>query len=452
MQRAEVLTTAGLLERALAAYRENLDWARRSHDQALLARSHYALARQWITMSRNDDAIEHLDLAEAIYAGLHDDAGLSRVLLSRANVHRSWGKFDEALELLGRQQALADEGLTFLGIALKGNIHFWRGEFEQARAAFTRHLEYSRRHGLKESEITSAINLGLVCREQQQMGPALERLTEALAMARALGISTYYAMALGSIGGLHTYQKEFPLAIKCFEEQLRLARRMGDTYSACCAIGDLGAVYIELGELDTAGKLIGQETDLCHAMKDELGITFARYKSGIIRTEQGELLPARDLLQTSIAEVRRLGSDRFLELYLCQLAEVEYLLGDPAAAGRANAEAAALQAEGSQTAVPNAIMRAKLAARDDPGKAKVLLLDLLRANAGERAAITKALYQATGKEGYRLEALGLFQARYRESPCPKLRKEIEGLNGTKESMVVPGPDQMGVKKSQSRTP
>jgi len=431
-RRAKALTAVGELLPALDAYSLNAQWADRSGDPRQAAEAQLALAIHLVMLSRYDNALEHLDRAEELFQAAGAGSTAGTVMLWRAKVLSSRGHFDRALELLdGLERGLSpgDDGLAMSIDALRGNINFWRGDIGSALEAFERQHAHAVSRGVKETELSALINIGLALREQGALDRAAELLERAMAVARRFGYAAYYAIALGSLGGVHLYRRRPRMARDCYLEQLRLTERMGDAYSACCATGDLGGVYIELGELDDARHLIRRELALCREMQDDLGVTFARFKLGVVETDDGRLDDALELVRESVAGVRGLNTERFLGMYLVQLAEIHCRRGEHAEAWAALREALPLRQGGSETDRAKALLRERLRARSDPAAAEADLLRLLDACPEDRAAAYRALHEATGKEEYRQRALELLEEQQRREPTRKAEREIAALRG-----------------------
>ena len=151
------------LDEARRLYVEALDLARQSGDPATIADAIYDLSFVFImTRSDSEKARALLSEAQALYAGIHDDAGLARARFGEATIFSQMGDWASsekaAREALVEFRRLRDPFLTGWAESVAGIAAIGLGKFDAAREAFGASLRI--RAGTKD---LSAIAIELYC-------------------------------------------------------------------------------------------------------------------------------------------------------------------------------------------------------------------------------------------------------------------------------------------------
>lgn len=411
--KAEVLNLMGRVPEAEAAAGRNLDWALAHGDLMAEARSRQALYKTLTSTGAYRKALEHTELAGELFSKIGDRRGRCSALLAQADLWCRMGRMDRALELLSGQQRLAgeigDQTLRNRGLALSGYVKMWLGDFDGSVEMLTLQLEDSRSSGDRYREASSLQSLGVVRRLQGDYPQARRLLDQAIEMSRAIGCASLYATSLGSLAGLLALQGDYGQAISIFRRQIDLAARIGDRYALCCAYGDLGFAYHEMGDADRARDCYLRETGLCREIGDRLLGSYSLYKQAVLEKEFSGAGGALPLLSRAVDEVRPLGAERFLAIYLAELAEVRLDTGDIPGAREALSQAVSLPPQ-DETQLANLLTGARLRARDDQPSAVAELLELAASRPDDAARIHRELYRLTGDPDHRRRALELYRS------------------------------------------
>ncbi|MBC1218940.1 CHAT domain-containing protein [Nostoc sp. UCD121] len=133
---------------------------------------------------------------------------------------------------------------------------------------------------------------------QGQSKEALQRLQQALAMARELGDRSWEAVTFNNIGRIYQSQRKYPEALQSYQEALLINRELGDLVR-------LGKTYSNIGYL----------FDIQN--KPELAIFF--YKHCLINREKARLNPSAlsalqpDAYSITVSETYRILGERLLK-------------------------------------------------------------------------------------------------------------------------------------------
>ena len=94
-------------EQALTAFLNSIQWMEQhTLDSGMLAANHTNIGGVYYELYLYDNALQHLNTAEAIYTALGISSGMADVLFYRAGIHSAEGRFEEALADFQQNQQL----------------------------------------------------------------------------------------------------------------------------------------------------------------------------------------------------------------------------------------------------------------------------------------------------------------------------------------------------------
>ncbi len=236
-ERGKVLNGAGWLAmrqgdlaRAATLHEENLDLARRLHDQ-----------RRTVSALIN----------------------LAIVLRERTEYERAHTLYDEALAI---NQALGERrGVALVGAHL-GLVAYYTGDFGAAHAHYSDALALLREAGDRANAAHTLANLGAVADRLGELDRAVALYEQALAEHRELN-ATYGAMiALTCLGRLARQQGDLPRAQTLCAEAGALCRELGDRQWLISLLEELAQLAAACGDPERAARLLGAAAGLREAL------------------------------------------------------------------------------------------------------------------------------------------------------------------------------------------
>ncbi len=352
-----------------------------------------ALAGAWAALALHGPFQAGVDLAESVcgLAGLRDD--------DAARAHAALG---QALEALGRradarqryEQALAHLApgqSSPCALQVRTSLASLRaraGQVDEARAELLASAAMAHGTGHPALACAALNGLGTVDFEQGRMDDARGHYDAALALARRTGHRRWQGSLLGNLGNLHASVGRMDVARAHSEEALLIARELGDRQREGNTLSNLGMLHWTQGRLIDAGTAceaaLAVARDLGHARLE----TVVLCNLGLVREASGQTAQAQTHFEAALTVARRIADRRAegqvlgylgltqarqqrfddarasldagqvilhevadqlsLGVLLCNLAEIEWLAGQPDAAAAARGAAAALaQASGA---------------------------------------------------------------------------------------------------------
>jgi tetratricopeptide (TPR) repeat protein len=407
LRKAARLNLLGRREAELAALEEALRLAEADGDAAGRARTLNALGRQFLAVSRLDDARaafgEALEAARVGGDGLserdaHSNLGSALLFL---------GRFPEAQEHLERSLALASATPDVDGDAAAlvnlGAVHYSCGRFAEARGALERGIEAARGCRNRRWEANGTGNLGLVYKALGRFDEARSRFESVLALAREIGDRRSECMAMSALANVLLSLGRLAEAQALHQRRLELAGDMGDKEGRGFSLAGLGSIRRRVGDFPAARRLLAESLDVLRGCG-------ARAPAGDVLTllsglasEEGDAVGAMRLADEALSLRREIGHADGVAQSLLQIGEQRRLAGDAEGAITALDEALRLAREQSFDAMTamGLALRARLPGGDPEAAAAAL--------GGVRAIDDSmcarfALWQATGDSALLVEA------------------------------------------------
>ncbi|MDB5098928.1 MAG: protein kinase [Cyanobacteria bacterium RYN_339] len=333
----EVARAAGLLQRALAQSGPDLALQRMLADALRFD-------------GRIDDAMALA--ADAVVPTLRasGDPALAHELATLGLLHQLQGRYDEARAAFDEAVALADaQGDVATAVRARtslGRVAYFGGESEAAREMLARATADARAAGLV-TQLAGALGLYgylIGATDARRVDEALGVLDEAVAANQALGDAVEELEALNLRGNLLLASSRLAEAEAAFSAGLVVSQRVGLANEEIFAHLNLGAVALERGAL-AAARLHGRQAAMSAERQGrKFPLSFGRAVEGLARVFEGDLAGGQALLAEGLALAREINN-RYVELAIqAYTAEALIELGRFAEAERALAAARELAA------------------------------------------------------------------------------------------------------------
>jgi tetratricopeptide (TPR) repeat protein len=261
---------------------------------------------------------------------------------------------------------------------------------------------------------------------------ALEYTKKFLHSAQSLGDKRNLGVAYGVLGNVYRQQNRLDEAMDAYRRQLEIMSELGDIRSKTYALGNIGRVYRLKYDYPMAMEYYRRHLALAEELGDKRSISFAEGALGGAYKELLAFPKSRAHYQRAIALCRELKLTPELADNLVQAAELMLLQGDAGQARSLDDEAMILAAgiEQQGTLFTGRLLQSRITARDDAAAAATMMRALLGGELSDqqRAEVCYRLFQLTGDEDCRQQALEAFQSAYDMVPDPALKLRLEELS------------------------
>jgi tetratricopeptide (TPR) repeat protein len=213
-----------------------------------------------------------------------------------------------------------------------GGIHWWLGNFQDARACFEESLAGHRKVADPTGEARALARLGVVHERLGDYRAAMNCLDDALAGYRQAGNRHGEAVQLVNIGALHRRLGDHKESVEHERAAASLFAELGDPRLEGYALGNLGAVESLRGNHIEALALLARALDNCRRSGDPGGEASALGTLGAVYRRLERHAEALDHLHRALALSRETG-DRSVEIEtLNTLGETLCDMGQPPSA------------------------------------------------------------------------------------------------------------------------
>lgn len=271
---------------------------------------------------RPREAIEMWTQALAIYQDANDSTQVARVLCDLANTRRQLGitkramtDYENALVALNHVDDLATRGLVLANAA---NAYTDQGDTESSAAFYREAIGIARKLGDRQAETTRLGNYAFFLIGTGEPRRAVEKLTKALAMSRALGLTLHIAIQTDNLGLAYDALSQYKTALGHHEEALALLDSMDAPPARWRALflANTARTKLALGLLDEAAPLADEALATARSSNDFEVIVIALLAVGRValrRSQPNDATPAVNeaLSITQRAGLRRLQGEAY---------------------------------------------------------------------------------------------------------------------------------------------
>lgn len=389
--KCEVLMTIGSYEIANGILAFMVPKAEAMGDKRWAASMAADLAHALTVLGEAGAALPHAERARSIYTELGDQPGLARALHVLSGVCND-------LDMNSRARELTREL-----------------------------LELAERTGQDGLSVRTIFSL----RFELGLDQALQRLQGYLDKARGSGDKAMTAMCLFYMGDIYMNTGRWAEAEACNSEQYRLAAETGNRMGMSFAIGDRGLIYYGQGRYREAIDCYMEKLEISESMGDFYNVFEALDNAGVAYEELGELTRALELYTRAEAHTRRHQVQHLLGKSLFLKARCLLGLGDIRRSDQTLSEALeiARDIEDQELKLHGGLLEAKLAAREDPGRATAKLEALLEQTEDDevRAEAYSELFRLSGHPEHKAKALEHYRKYYQQTKLYYITRRIAEL-------------------------
>jgi predicted ATPase/DNA-binding XRE family transcriptional regulator len=277
----------------------------------------------------------------AIEQGVRLCAALGRFWVVRGYISegRVW-----ITALLNAQGTAADSVTLARALLQAGNLAWYQGDPVAARLLHSRALALYCALPDAESGLPAVLDaLGLDARSHGDYSEAQVFCTEALTLARSLGMAWVEVQAVYHLGLVAYDQMAWTEAHGWFAQCLTLAQEMGDTICIARALNGLAQVAHQAGDYIDARALYERGLAKRRELGELFGVALALVCLGEVLLDLGDLAQARTVLDESITITQELGDRQGMAQCLEAFAALASLAHQPEQAFRLLGAAAALR-------------------------------------------------------------------------------------------------------------
>lgn len=235
----------------------------------------------------NNNSIGEAEDAELIAAM----SGRFRVRVMAFEAHAPTGRYDITLRDVSpgtERHTLRIAARCELALAAAAN----RKATREAMLDAIRHFEAARRHwraaGDAIEEARTLYAMGFTYIELGDRDKALERTTDALAIARAAGDDRLLGRVLDSVGEVHNNFGDKKAAMPYYEEALSLMRATGDRAAEGKTLSNLGVAYSLTGDKRKALQLFDDAKRILREVQDGYALAEVCGNMGVTYDNLGE--------------------------------------------------------------------------------------------------------------------------------------------------------------------
>jgi CHAT domain-containing protein len=311
------------------------------------------------TLDRQDEALEHYELARSIHEAREEWYDVADVLRRGAELERGRHNLAEAQLLLdGAAQALAlqDDADMRGQVALEqAEVHQEAGRYEQADLAYEQSLAAFREVDDRQAIAKVLTWWAVSAHMRRDTELARERFSQALAMQEQIGDVAGQADTLRSLA---SYESGFAGAYEEAEtlllRSLELARQMPSKPREAQAANQLGSLMVSMGRFEEAQGYYQAALAVHAETGDESEQAAVRNALGHLAALRGDHAGGLALFEEAIAQSRAAGAELQVANGLDSLAWQLHVMGDYARAKDAAMEALAIyEAEGEEWGLGN---------------------------------------------------------------------------------------------------
>ena len=209
-----------------------------------------------------------------------------------------------------------------------GNVHWKRGEWEQAIRFYGVALELAERVGDLSGIATAANNRGLIQFGRGDWDAAIAGFERALAIKRKLGEAAGVGIGLNNLAEVYERIGRWSDAREFFREAFEVKSRLDDTKGAGLVLLTLGNLYRKMGQLEQAAQEVQRGFQLIESCGDEPALAYAHYYQALLAKDSEQFVEALTHISESIAIQERTGSFYEAGRVYTSAADLHFRMGD----------------------------------------------------------------------------------------------------------------------------
>lgn len=313
------LIVTGNIFQAIAQYdstefyfKEALDIQSRITNERYKAYAFKSLARLYVILWKNNEALEYLFNALTLYEQSKNKQAMADTWFSIAEVYHNLGEFQQAQKYIEKGCAISSgSNEKFLNLYCYIN----QGELLYSKGNYTIALE----NLLKAVELTDSIfqpatqtrlyrDIGDVYEGLSQNEVALKYYLEALKIAERIGDKYDIAKALSGIASIYKNQHNYKLAFDFINKSLALRREIGDEHGISNSYSIKGVIYLQQKKYDSALVLFDKSLEIKKRIGYKPGIATCLYNKALVLEEKSQYQQALQLQLEALAVAYDIGN------------------------------------------------------------------------------------------------------------------------------------------------
>jgi predicted ATPase/DNA-binding SARP family transcriptional activator len=233
-----------------------------------------------------------------------DDLLIARIDARQGGLCYRLGRNEQALQLLQAALAVfrargADAEIAFCLTCL-GDVDRIKGQYRQARALLEESLAICARIDDRRTAARVYTNLGIVAGASGEYREAQGLFQESLAIFQTFGDRWGEAKALINLGIIAYYLREYAEAQRLLHASLTTARAIDNRYGVAVALNNLGIVSYEQGQYDEAQRLHQESCAIFEQIGYRLGAGLTLNDLGHVAHAQGEQAAAHAYFEAAL--------------------------------------------------------------------------------------------------------------------------------------------------------
>lgn len=351
-RRIESRSAADLYQRALALSGPEDGWGEReAWCLAMLGESRY-----WLGEFDPAESAFHraLDVAggKSDRVTAHASRFLATITLTvHGDDERAAALFDRSLEASRR---LGDPYVLSRTLLMAGWVPFWRNELAEADAMFREGLDVARSEERRDAwaESRALVGLSQVTSATGDEREALSIALEALAIGEGGGQAFTAAVAHEAVAASLRRLMRLDEALEHAEHAVSTLRELGARWELASALGDRGAIHRLAGRLEEAERDLREAFILCRDLQERALVTWTAAELAKVQALRGDTAAARQVLSDPVARTAE-GEPGSATALLIAEATVALVEGDRETALAKSL--ASIEAERGPRGAPNAL-------------------------------------------------------------------------------------------------
>ena len=248
------------------------------------------------------------------------------------DVHWRRGEYDQALEHYGRsfdvREKIGDRNGMASSLNNMGNVLWRQGEYDRALEHYGRSLEIREKIGDRYGMASSLNNMGLVHHERGEDDRALEYYGRSLEISEKIGYRYVVAASLTNIGNVHWRRGEYDRALEHYGRSLEISEKIGHLTGVALSLNNIGNVDWRRGEYDRALEHYGRSLEISEKIGNRPGLALSLNNIGRVHNERGEYDRAVEHYGRSLEIREKIGDRTGVAEALASLAEANMRRGD----------------------------------------------------------------------------------------------------------------------------
>lgn len=294
------------MEQALEFYKKALN---AMPDQDKAADLQERIGDVLATMGHADEAIENFQKAKE---AVEDKEAKSRLLRKCSTILTNNGEFDRSLELMQEARTYLEDGKPQeLGrILLCDGTTYWRkGDFDRAMEMLKEALSiFEKLPGADDIDIATTLNgIANVHYTRGEMNEAMDIYRRSLELNEKIGNEKEIALLLGNVAGVYHGLGKLDDSLEYFSKSLEIREKVGDLLGIAQTQNNVGVINQDLGKLDEALVALNQSLDIAEKMGSKVGVSIILYNIGSIYHAKGDLDRALDIYERGIKIREEIG-------------------------------------------------------------------------------------------------------------------------------------------------